>query len=195
MILGITGSIGSGKTTVSNLFRKYGFKVINVDKFYASIYRKNKSLRSKVKEEFGTISRAKLKKMLFNNTNKLKKLNKITHPVIIDEIKKSIKNIKKADKDLKIIIDAPLLLEARALNLVDKVIIVKCDEKIQIRRLLKKGKYNKQEIKSIIKSQMPLKEKLKYADFVLDNNNGLKQLEEQVKNMIKIILKNRLRIL
>ena len=190
MILGITGSIGSGKTTVSNLFRKYGFKVINVDKFYASIYRKNKSLRSKVKEEFGTISRAKLKKTVLNNPNKLKKLNKITHPVIIDEIKKSIKNIKKANKDLKIIIDAPLLLEARALNLVDKLIIVKCDEKMQIRRLLKKGKYNKQEIKSIIKSQMPLKEKLKYADFVLDNNNDLKQLEEQVKNIIKIILKN-----
>ena len=88
VIIGVTGSIGSGKTKVSNLFRKYGFKVINVDKFYTRIYKENKSLRNKIKNEFGTANRAKLKKIVFKNPSKLKKLNKITHPIIINEVKK-----------------------------------------------------------------------------------------------------------
>ncbi|MCH8329330.1 MAG: dephospho-CoA kinase, partial [Nanoarchaeota archaeon] len=90
MIIGITGSFGSGKTTVANMFSKYGFKVINVDKLYRGIYNKNNSLKNKIKKEFGTINRSEIKKIVFNDYNKLKKLNKITHPIIISEIKKEI---------------------------------------------------------------------------------------------------------
>lgn len=187
MIIGITGSVGSGKTTVANLFRRYGFKVINVDKFYAKIYRENKTLREKIKKEFGTVSRAKIKKIVFNNSNKLKKLNKTTHPIIINEIKKSIKKIKKSNKNAKIVIDAPLLLETKAKNLIDNIIVVKCDKKTQINRVLKKGKYTKQEIKNILKSQMPLKEKLKYADFVIDNSGPLDTTKRQIEELIKKI--------
>jgi dephospho-CoA kinase len=184
MIIGITGSIGSGKTTAANLFRKYGFRIINVDKFYANIYRENKSLKNKIKKEFGTTSRNKLKKIVFNDYKKLKKLNQITHPIIINEIKKSIKNIKK-NKKTEIIIDAPLLLETKTKNLVDKVIVVKCNEKTQISRVLKKKKYTGKEIKNIIKSQMPLNKKLKYADFVVENNGNINNLEKQIKDIVK----------
>ena len=187
VIIGVTGSIGSGKTKVSNLFRKYGFKVINVDKFYTRIYKENKSLRNKIKNEFGTANRAKLKKIVFKNPSKLKKLNKLTHPIIINEVKKSINKIKKQNKNPKIIIDAPLLIEAKTTNLVDKIIVIKCDKKIQLKRVLKKKKYTKREINNIIKSQMPLNEKLKYADFIVDNSSLLIKTKKQVEEIIKKI--------
>src|SRR3989338_7793590 len=185
MIIGITGSFGSGKTTVADLFKKYNFKVINVDKLYSGIYKKNKSLRNKVEKEFGTLNRNKLKKIIFNNPNKLKKLNSITHPLIINKIKKLVEKLK--TKNINIVIDAPLLIEAKAKNLVDKIIVVKCSQKTEIKRVLKKKKYSEGEIKNITKSQMPLKEKLKFADLVVDNSNGLNKTEEQVKYIAKQI--------
>src|SRR3989344_2084737 len=189
MIIGITGSFGSGKTTVANMFRSYGFKVINVDKLYKGIYNKDKSLKNKIKKEFGTINRNELKKIVFNNSSKLKKLNNTTNTIIIKEIKKEIStinkkynkkipiikiynNIKLINKktimgknnkkyieknnirnNVKIVIDAPLLIEAKAENLVDKLIVVKCSKKEQINRILKKRKNTKKEINNIIKSQ------------------------------------------
>ena len=184
MIIGVTGSFGSGKTTVSNLFKKYNFKVINVDKVYGSIYKKNKLLRIKLKKEFGTVNRNKLKKIVFNSSIQLKRLNKITHPLILKQTIKRIKKIQSKNKNENIAIDIPLLIEAKAANLVDKIIVVKCSRNIQIKRVLnKKKKYSKEEIKNITKSQMPLKEKLKYADYVVDNSYSLDKTKKQVKKI------------
>src|SRR3989338_5771308 len=163
MIIGITGNFGSGKTTVSNMFRKHGFEVINADKLYHGIYNKNKVLRNKIKKEFGTLNRNEIKKIVFNDYKKLKKLNEITHPIIIKGIKNKIQ------------------------NMFDKIVVVKCDEKTQIKRLLKKGKHSEEEIKNIIKSQMPIEEKIKYADFVVDNSDALEKTNNQIEAIIKNI--------
>lgn len=187
MIIGITGSFGSGKTIVANLFKRYGFSVINVDELYRNIYKKDKSLKEKIEKVFGTIDRDELKKIVFSNKNKLKKLDKITHPIIISEIKSMIKKINKKYKNKKIIIDAPLLIEANALYLVDKLIVVICHKEEQIKRLLNKRKYTKREIKQIISSQIPLKEKLKYADYIIDNSYSLNNTKKQVKELIKLL--------
>jgi len=183
MIIGVTGSFGSGKTIVANMFSKYGFKIINVDKLYHGIYNKNNSLKNKIKKEFGTLNRNKIKKIVFNNSNKLKKLNKITHPIIIKEIKKLIKN----NKNKKIIVDVPLLFEAKIQNIFHKIIVVKCDKKTQIKRLLKNKKYSKKEIEQIIKSQMPLKDKIKKANFIVDNGKTIKETEKQVNAIFNVI--------
>ena len=90
MIIGITGTFGSGKTTVADMFRKHGFKVINVDRLYHGIYNKNRILKNKIKKEFRTLNRNQLKKIVFNDSTKLKRLNKLAHPIIIKEIKKQI---------------------------------------------------------------------------------------------------------
>ena len=187
MIIGITGSFGSGKTTVANLFKRYNFEVINVDKLYRKDFYKNRPLRIRIKKEFGTVNRNELKKRVFNNSNKLKKLNKITHPLIIKEIKKSIKNLKNKKIGIKIIIDAPLLIEAKASDLVDKIIVVRCNEKTQTDRLLKNKGYTKEEIDNIIKSQMPLEEKLRHADYVVDNSYSLDKTKNQIKKIINLL--------
>jgi len=196
MIIGLTGSFGSGKTTVANMFSRYGFKIINVDKLYHEIYNKNKTLKNQIKKEFGTINRNQLKKIVFNNSTKLKKLNNITHPIIIKAIKKEInkknsiiKNNKKLiNKKINIVIDIPLLFEAKIQNMFDKIIVVRCNKKEQIKRVLKKKKYSKIEIEHIIKSQMSLKNKIKRADFVVDNGKKIKKTHKQVKYIVNIIL-------
>ncbi|HLG23325.1 MAG TPA: dephospho-CoA kinase [Candidatus Nanoarchaeia archaeon] len=186
MIVGITGSIGSGKTTVANLFKKHGFKVINADEMYHKLSKPDKSIYNKIIKEFGkgilnkdkTINRETLKKIVFSDPKKLKKLNSITHPLILKEIKKEINN----SKSKNIVLDVPLLIEAGMQELVDKVIVIKCDEKTQIKRLLKKGKHTKKEILNILKSQMPIKEKMEHADFVIDNKRNLNHLKTQIRH-------------
>ncbi|HLC62647.1 MAG TPA: dephospho-CoA kinase [Candidatus Nanoarchaeia archaeon] len=188
MIIGITGTIGSGKTAASDLFKKYGFKVINADELYHKISKPNKIIYKKIIKEFGnkiinsdkSINRDKLKKIVFSDDKKLKKLNLITHPIINSEIKKLIKKFKNS----KVIVDAPLLLESDSRKLVGKIVVVKCDDKARIRRLLKKGKLTKEQINKITKFQMPMEKKLKFADFVIDNSKDLKNLENQVKSIV-----------
>ena len=219
MIIGITGSFGSGKTTVANMFKRYRFKVIDVDKVYHKDFYKNHQLRNKIKKEFGTLDRIKLKKIVFSDYSRLKRLNKITHPIIIKTMKKEIKNAnkkssnyknpiikkipinKKTNKnkirkkgynenynEIKIIVDIPLLFEAKLEKLFDKIIVVKADKKTQINRILKKKKYSKKEIEQIIKSQMPLKEKIKKADFVVDNNKDKNYSEKQIRNIVASVM-------
>ena len=208
MIIGITGSFGSGKTTAANMFRRYGFKVIDADKLYHENFYKNHPLRNKIKKEFGTSDRSKLKKIVFSDYSKLRKLNRLTHPVIIEMMKKEIQKIKDANKKIPLIkktkknkiqknyynkkfdgvniaVDIPLLFEAKMERLFDKIIVVKCDKKSQIKRILSKNKkYTKKEVEQIIKSQMPLKGKIKKADFVINNNNIIKNTENQIKNIV-----------
>ena len=187
MIIGLTGSFGSGKTTVADLFSKYDFRVINVDKLYNGIYNKDKTLKNKIKKGFGTINRNKIKKIVFNDSIKLKKLNKITHPIIIKEIKKGIKRI----KNKNIVIDVPLLFEAKIQSMFDKIIVVKCSKKEQIKRILKKCKYSKKEIDNIINSQMPLNKKIKYADFVVDNSKEIRESEIKYEKIVNSYWENK----
>ena len=186
VIIGVTGSVGSGKTTVSGIFRKYGFVVINADEIGHGILKKNSVAYKKIVKGFGNgildrkknIDRKRLGSVVFNDDKKLKRLNSITHPTIINEIKNKIRKYGKTG----IIIDAPLLLETREKNLADKIIVVKCSIKNIIKR---NKKFLKEKIEKILKLQMPLEEKLRFADFTIDNNKDLKHLEKQVNKIIE----------
>lgn len=187
MIIGITGIFGSGKTTVAGLFARHGYKVINADEIGHWLLNK-KPIKDKVIKEFGSsiltnknIDRKKLKNIVFYSHKKLIKLNKIIHKPIIDEIKSIIKK----SKNKNVVVDGALLIEAGALNLIDKLIVVKINKKEQLKRLLKKGKYNKREINNIIRSQLSQKEKLKYGDIAVDNSRGLSYTKKQVGEIIR----------
>ena len=194
IIIGITGSIGSGKTTVAKLFSRHWYNRIDADEIGHEIIKKNSIAYKKIINNFGNeildknknIDRKKLGDIVFNDNNKVRKLNSITHPIISNEIKKRIKEIKeKCGSKTKIIVDAPLLLETRKKKLVDKIVVVKCSKKNILKRLSKK--YPEEKLERILNLQMPLDKKLKYADFVIDNNKDLRHLEKQVKDIIKIM--------
>lgn len=192
MIIGITGTLGSGKTTVAKLFSRHSYNRIDADEIAHQTIKKNSPAYKIIVGNFGEeilgknndIDRKKLGNIVFNNYKGLQKLNSIMHPTIIENIKNRIEIIKEKCKDkAKIVIDAPLLLETKSKNLVDKIVVVKCNKKNILERL--GNKYSKQKIEKILKAQMILKEKLRYADFVMDNNMDLKHLEMQVKKVIK----------
>ncbi len=183
MKLGITGVFGSGKTTVAKLFAKHGYKHINADQIGHKLLDKP-PIKNKIIKAFGKgiltnnkIDRKKLKNIVFYDHKALIKLNKMLHPAIIREIKSA--------KGKNIVIDAALLIEVKALNLVDKLIVVKINKKEQLKRLSKKKKYTKKEINNILKSQLSQKEKLKYADITVDNSKSLDYTKKQVEKIIK----------
>lgn len=190
MIIGVTGSIGSGKTTVAKSFGKIGYYIIDADEISHQLIKKSSVAYKEILKDFGAkildshknIDRKKLGDAVFNDKIKLKKLNSIIHPLIINEIKNQIKKIQnKCGYKSKIAIDAPLLLETETKNLADRIIVVNTGRENIIKRLAEK--YSGERIERILNTQMPLKKKLKYADFVIDNNKDLKHLRNQVKKI------------
>jgi len=190
LIVGLTGGIVGGKSTVALMFRDLGANIIDADKLGHSVILPYTSAWKKIVKLFGkdilrndmTIDREELGKTVFTNQILLKKLNEITHPEIIKIIKKEIISAKnKTHGQQKILmIDAALIYETKIDRFMDKIIVVYIDRKEQIKRLIKRNNFSKDEALQRIKSQMPMKEKVKMADYIIDNNNSLDKTKKQV---------------
>lgn len=193
MIVGLTGGIVGGKSTVALMFKDLGAKIVDADKLGHSVILPHRPAWEKIARLYGkdilrndlTIDRKQLSKIVFTNQTLLKKLNEITHPEIIKLIKKEINLAKnKTDSQEKIlIIDAALIYEAKIDRLMDKIVVVYIDEGEQIKRLIKRNNLSKDEALQRIKSQMPMKEKAEMADYVIDNSNSLDKTKKQVEKI------------
>jgi len=184
MILGLTGGIASGKSTVSKKLKELGSYIIDADKISREVSDSTEILK-KLEENFGLqiidsghLDRKKLRELVFEKKEKRELLNSIMHPIIE---KKIVKEIEENKKEKLIILDVPLLYETKLEYLCDKVLVVSVDEKIQIERLKARDKIEKKMAKKIISTQMPLTEKLKKADIHIENNGNLDELLEKTK--------------
>jgi len=193
-VLGITGGIATGKTTVSKILKRYDGYLISADDIAHRIILPKKKAYKKIVKQFGkeilnknlTINRKKLADIIFKKKKLRKILENITHPEIIKTIKKEIKKAKKGKKYKFIILEAPLLFEAKISNLADLIIVVACSKKTQIKRLIKKG-FSKQSAENRISSQIPLSKKIKQADIVIYNEKNLKLLRKNVKKILNYL--------
>jgi dephospho-CoA kinase len=193
LIIGLTGGIVGGKSTAASMFKDFGAKIVDVDKIGHSVILPHRPAWKKIIRLFGkdflrndlTIDRGKLSKIVFTNQTLLKKLNEITHPEIIKVIKKEINLAKnKTYNQQKIlIIDAALIYEAKMDRLMDKIIVVYINEDVQTKRLIKRNDLSKEEALQRIKSQMPIKEKIKMADYLIDNSSSLCKTKKQVEKI------------
>jgi dephospho-CoA kinase len=184
VLVGLTGGFGTGKSTVAGMFKESGARVIDADRLSrgflkpgTGVYKKILRLfGKKIADRSGIVDRRKLGKIVFSDKKSLAALGRIMHPAIIREMKLEIK---KAKENI-VVMDAPLLFEAGLENSVDKVVVVKASRANQIKRARKKTGLSKAEIVARIKSQIPLKNKLRLADFVIDNNKTVRNTRKQV---------------
>lgn len=189
MKIGLTGSIGTGKSTVASIFRSKNIKVIDADKISREIMDDNKCILAifqafgdKVMNYNGKIDRAFLRNLVFSNTKYRKILEEITHPLID---KKIDEEYKKSIQDKLVIFDIPLLFEVGKDIDMDIVIVVACSEDIQIKRIIERDNTDFEKAKLIINTQMPQQEKIKKADIVIYNNGSFAQLQQNVEEILE----------
>lgn len=192
MIIGLTGSIASGKSTVSTMLEERGFPIVDADKIARLVVEPGTSVIKEIEETFGeeviledgSLNREKLGALVFGNAQNREKLNAIIHPAIRTEMLRQ-KDEHLANGEKTIIMDIPLLFESRLQAFVEKIIVVTVTPEIQKQRLIERNGLTEQEAMDRIQSQMPLEIKEAGADGVLNNSGTIKETEAQLINLLK----------
>jgi dephospho-CoA kinase len=190
LIIGLTGGIACGKTTVAGLFQNFGAHVIDADLVGHQLLREDPSVKKKLVATFGAsildskneIDRSKLGRIVFHSPDQLQALSKIVHPPIIERIKADIAKKSAAAEKSIIVIDAALLIELNLTYIVDFVVLVYADENMQMQRLTQRG-LSYEDARRRINSQMPSHEKTRFADFIIYNNGSLSNTAKQAKEV------------
>ena len=190
--IGITGSIGMGKSTVSSIFRNNNIKVWDADFEVHTLYKKGKAGYNSIisiypelkdKEE---INRKKVSYLIREKKIDLKLIEEIIHPLLV---KSREKFIKKNEREEILIFDIPLLYETKAQNWLNYVISVYCSEINQIKRLKKRKDFDIKKINYLISKQIPINQKNIKADFIINTDLNMIQVKRKVLNIIKTVRK------
>jgi dephospho-CoA kinase len=199
IIIGLTGGIATGKSTVSRIIKKYGYKVIDADKIAKEVVEKDTPAYKEIVEFFGegilnedrSINRKKLGSIIFKKELLREKLNDIVHPYVFQSIKKLIDEYSQSER--YIFVDVPLLIEEMdnftkyGINF-HEIWLVYTDDKTQLDRLIVRDSIDKKEGKQRIKAQMPIMLKREYATKVIDNGGNLETLEKQMEKIMDEIM-------
>lgn len=195
IVIGLTGGIASGKTTILNEFKKFKYIITaDCDEICHRLYNDKKIIKMIIKN-FGTdilidgeIDRKKLGGIVFSLPEKRRILERILHPFIIDEIKNKIKKFRKNNSKKLMVVDIPLLFEVNLTNLVDKILLAYAPRKIQIQRLMKRDKLSKEEIIKRLNSQLPWRYKLQKADYIINTTKKLGSIRKKINKIISNLL-------
>lgn len=182
-VIGLTGGIGSGKSTVAHYFSELNVPVIDADNLSRQLYEANITVE-KIKERFGKIildasgkiSRKKLRKIIFENSTERRWLEDYLHPLIIKAI---VNWVKKLSSDYCVVV-APLLFETDLKNYVDRILVVDAPKETQIERVIIRDKTQQQEVEKVLSTQLSSEDRLKMADDVIFNNVGFDVLRDKV---------------
>lgn len=180
IVIGVTGGLASGKSTVAGVFASFGARVIDADRVGHGILEGNKTVIRQITDLFGKgildggkINRKKLKTLVFFDAKKLKELNKIMHPRILEKINKE----QEAVKTGAVVIDAPLLIESGLYKKVDYVVLVRSAKKDMVKRAVSRGMRG-EEARAVISLQLSERKKRKAADFVINNNGDMEKVKK-----------------
>ncbi|HPY96362.1 MAG TPA: dephospho-CoA kinase [Candidatus Cloacimonadota bacterium] len=187
IIIGITGGIASGKSTLSKLLYSEGYSVISTDRLGHEVLLLPE-IKNKLSNEFGKeifekdqINRDLLRNIVFKEKSKIDQLNRIVHP----EIFKSMDDIVNHSSAEYVFFEIPLLFETHLEKCFDFIILVYTDREIQIKRLIERNSYSEEHATAIIDSQMPLNEKISKSDLIIENNYDKDHLNSQAWDIVK----------
>ncbi len=192
-VIGLTGGIGAGKSTVSAYLRKKGYVIIDADAISHHITEKGSPVLEKIRESFGSqvvrsdgsLDRKKLADIVFSDKEKLKLLETLTTREVIKDIEKRLHQIKESGTGGLIFVDAPLLFETGADRLTDYVFMVDADMETRINRVTERDHAERKQVLARIKSQMPSEEKTARSDEVIDNSKGKEELYRQIEALLE----------
>lgn len=191
LILGITGGIASGKSTVAHMLQELGAPMIDFDLLAREVVEPEKPAWKEIIKYFGdgvlredrSLDRKKLSQMVFDNPGKRKKLESITHPRIMDLYLERVREVAKSHSTPILQAVIPLLFEASLEELVHKILVVSVPREMQIDRLTRRDHISREQAERILKAQLPIEDKLKHADFVIRNEKGLEETRKQVMDL------------
>lgn len=189
-VIGLTGGIASGKSTVSNILKELGAAVIDVDLVSRAVVSQGEIAYTKIIENFGkdilladgSINRKKLGNIVFSDHQKLLLLNQITHPEIIKKVKEKIAFYNKEQKKA-VIVDAAILIEMGLYKHVDFIWLVVVDKETQLMRLIERDKLSRNDAQNRINAQITDEQRMEYADVVIDNTQPLNIVREKVREL------------
>ncbi|MFH0753520.1 MAG: dephospho-CoA kinase [Candidatus Omnitrophota bacterium] len=190
--IGLTGNFGSGKTTVAAMFRMHGVQIIDVDKEAHLLMKKDVFCQRAIARAFGDhligkkgVDRVTLGQVVFNDPRALKILEDILHP----RIRLKIIDQKKRSRNGMVMVDAAILIEAGWHKLVDSIVVVKARRDVQIRRAMKRTGLSRSDVLKRILRQMPLGQKIKFADYVIDNSGTPATTRKHVERIFRSLKK------
>jgi len=200
VIVGLTGGVASGKTTVSRVLKEEGAYIIDADRIARELVRPHtpawkaliRAFGTAILREDGFIHRKKLADQVFANLRQRKLLNQILHPRIRKEIERRTEEIGQKDPEAIVVIDAPLLVELGDHRRMDKVIVVTSTQRQQLERLKKRDRIGPEEALRIFSSQMPVEDKVRWADYVIRNERSFQETKRKTKDVFKELGKVRI---
>lgn len=197
LIVGLTGGIASGKSTIADMFKREGAYIIDIDMISRDVVKPGKPAWQDVVHIFGkevlnedqTLNRKKVGDIVFSDAEKRKKLEEIIHPKITAETLMKINEIAKKDNQAIVIIDIPLLIETDKQDTVNKVVLVYTSPQGQIERLVKRDGLSLEDAHKRLASQMPIENKKKYAQYIINNEEPLEKIQKKVKEIFRELKK------
>ena len=193
--IGLTGGISCGKSKVADIFHELGFYTIDSDEVSRKVMEKGEIAYLKIVDYFGSdildsngeIIRKKLGSIVFTDKAKLKVLEEIVHPTIFDYEKKLRSQIYGKDDKAVIITHAAKMIESGSFTHYDALIVVTAEKNIQLERLIKRDNITYEQAQNILNNQLSNEERLKFADFIIDNSSNLDNLYIEVKRVYNLI--------
>jgi dephospho-CoA kinase len=191
ILLGVTGGVASGKTTVVRMLEQLGAPVIDFDLLSRDVVEPGKPAWKEIVAYFGeqvlledrTLDRKKLSEVVFRDMEKRKKLEGFIHPRVFEEFIRLVKEVTSKDPNVIIQVDVPLMIEINLQYVFHKVLLVYMPEEMQIERLIKRDRISQEMARNMIRSQLPIEEKKGYADFIVDNSGTLEETRRQVEEI------------
>jgi len=191
LLLGVTGGIASGKTTVANMLAELGAHIVDFDLIARKVVEPGQpALReivdyfgTQVLQEDGTLDRKKLSEIVFRDMEKRKKLESFIHPRMGQEVLRQVNELAGKDPEAVIQMVVPLMIELNLQYQCHKLLVVYVPQEVQLQRLMERDKITRDQAMAMLKAQLPIEEKLGYADFVIRNDGPLEETRKQVREL------------